>query len=429
MSSKISEPSKPKAGIGRRQFIKRSGALVGAAAMATAFPAPWIRAAGAIKIGYVSPQTGPLAPFAGADDFVLSNVRELFKSQGRDVEIIVKDSQTDSNRAADVTSDLIQRDKVSLVLVGAAPETDNPVSDQCELNEVPCISTVAPWQPWFFARGGKPDKGFKWTYHFFWGLEDAIAAYFGMWKQLDNNHIVGGVFANDPDANAWGQALPPALEKIGFKFVDPGRFQTLTENFAAHISAFKKSGADIITGNMIPPDFTSFWTQARQQGLKPKIVTIGKAILFPDSVNALGDAGDKLSTEVWWSPNHPFKSSLSGASASDFAAAFTKATGKQWSQPLGYIHALFELAADVLKRSSDPTSPAANLDALVATKLDTIVGPISWGSGPVPNVATTPLVGGQWRRTPDGPFKYDLLIADNSAAPSIPTVTKLAAME
>lgn len=417
-----------KSQVTRREMIQKAGVAVGAAALASSFPAPWVRAAGPIKIGYVSPQTGPLAPFAGADDFVIASVRDLFKKQNRPIEIIVKDSQTDSNRAADVTSDLILKDKVALVLVGAAPETDNPVSDQCELNEVPCVSTVSPWQPWFFARGGKPDAPFNWTYHFFWGLEDAIAAYIGMWRQIETNHIVGGVFANDPDANAWGEALPPELRKIGFEFIDPGRFQTLTENFSAHISAFKNAGVEIVTGNMIPPDFTTFWTQARQQGLKPKIVTIGKALLFPASVEALGSAGDKLSTEVWWSPHHPFKSSLSGETAQQLAEAYTRSTAKQWSQPLGYIHALFEVASDVLKRSADPTSSAANLDALVATELDTIVGKVAWGSGPVKNVAKTPLVGGQWRLTPDGPFKYDLLITDNSSAPSIPTVAKMEAL-
>lgn len=408
----------------RREVIKAT-ATVGAAAFASSFPAPFVRAAGPVKIGFVSPQTGPLAPFAAADNFVIERARELFKKQGRAIEIIAKDSQTNSNRAAEVTSDLILKDKVSLVLVGAAPETDNPVSDQCELNEVPCISTVSPWQPWFFARGGKPDKPFKWTYHFFWGLEDAIGAFIGMWKQLQTNQTVGGAFANDPDGNAWGEALPGELRKIGYKFVDPGRFQTLTENFSAYINAFKNANVDIITGNMIPPDFTTFWTQARQQGLKPKIATIGKALLFPASVEALGDAGDKLSTEIWWSPNHPFKSSMTGESASQLAAGYVKATGKQWSQPLGYIHALFEVASDVLKRSADASSAAANLDALTKTKLDTIVGNVAWGSGPVKNVAKTPLVGGQWRRTPNGPFKYDLLITDNSIAPSIPTVAKM----
>lgn len=417
-----------KSQMNRREVIKKAGLAVGAAALATSLPAPWVRAAGPVKIGFVSPQTGPLAPFAAADNFVIASVRDLFKKQNRPVEIIVKDSQTNSNRAADVTLDLIQKDKVSLVLVGAAPETDNPVSDQCELYEIPCVSTVSPWQPWFFARGGKPDKPFKWTYHFFWGLEDAIAAYIGMWRQIETNHLVGGVFANDPDANAWGEHLPPELRKIGFKFIDPGRFQTLTENFSAQISAFKDAGVDIVTGNMIPPDFTTFWTQARQQGLKPKIVTIGKALLFPASVEALGSAGDKLSTEVWWSPHHPFKSSLSGETAPQLAAAYTKSTSKQWSQPLGYIHALFEVASDILKRSADPTNSAANLEALVATKLDTIVGNVAWGSGPVKNVAKTPLVGGQWRLTPGGPFKYDLLITDNSTAPSIPAVAKMEAL-
>jgi branched-chain amino acid transport system substrate-binding protein len=356
--------------LSRRRLLKQSGATAAALAVASTFPAPWVRGAGPVKIGYVTPSTGPLAPFAAADDFVLASVRELYKKQNRAIEIVVKDSQTNSNRAADVTSDLILRDKVSLVVVGAAPETNNPVADQCELNDVPCLSTVSPWQPFFFARGGKPDKPFKWTYHFFWGLEDAIAAYIGMWRQIETNKVVGGVFANDPDANAWGENLPPELRKQGFTFFDPGRFQTLTENFSAHISAFKNNKVDIITGNMIPPDFTTFWTQARQQGLSAKIVTIGKALLFPASVEALGTAGDKLSTEVWWSPNHPFKSSLSGETASQLAAAFTKATGKQWSQPLGYIHALFEVAADLLKRSADPSDRAANLAAMVATNLD-----------------------------------------------------------
>jgi branched-chain amino acid transport system substrate-binding protein len=406
--------------------LLKTGSLgVGAAISAMSFPAAVTRAAAPVKIGYVSPQTGPLAPFASADNFVVNSLRPLLSKQKGAVEIVVKDSQSNSNRAADVTSDLILKDKVSLVLVGAAPETDNPVADQCELNEVPCISTVSPWQPWFFARGGKPDAPFKWTYHFFWGLEDAMAAYIGMWKQINNNHSVGGVFANDPDGNAWGEHLPAELQKIGFKFTDPGRFQTLTENFSSYISAFKGAGVDIITGNMIPPDFTTFWTQARQQGLKPKITTIGKALLFPASVEALGDAGDRLTTEVWWSPHHPFKSSLTGESAADLGQAYTKATGKQWSQPLGYIHALFEVASDVLKRSSDPSNRTANLAALVSTKLDTIVGNVAWGSGPVKNVAKTPLVGGQWRRTPNGPFKYDLLIVDNSIAPSIPTTAKM----
>src|SRR5215471_12577705 len=126
----------------RRQIVQAGGAAIGATALAR-FAAPLVRAAGLVKIGYVSPQTGALAPFAATDRFVIAGVRDLFKKQNRAIEIVVKDSQSSSARASDVAADLILRDKVSLVLVGAAPETDNPVSDQCELNEVPCVSTVS----------------------------------------------------------------------------------------------------------------------------------------------------------------------------------------------------------------------------------------------------------------------------------------------
>jgi branched-chain amino acid transport system substrate-binding protein len=427
--NRLNQNRRTSVGLDRRTVIRRGGVLA-TAALASAFPAPWVRAAKPVKIGYVSPQTGPLAPFAEADNFIVGSVRELFKKQGLPIEIVVKDSQTNSNRAAEVAADLILKDKVALMVVGAAPETDNPVADQCEVNEVPCVSTVSPWQPWFFARGGKPDKPFKWTYHYFWGLEDALGIIQDMWSQpqVKTNKVVGAVFANDPDGNAWGDAergLPPALAKNGYKLIHPPHFQTLTDNFSAQISAFKEAGAEIVVGNMIPPDFTTFWTQSRQQGLRPKICTITKALLFPSSVESVGQTANNLSTEVWWSPTFSFKSSLSGQSAGELAAAYTKATGKQWTQPIGFVHSLFEVAADIIKRSSDSQEPAANLDALVKTNLQTVVGPIAWGNGPMKNVAKTPLVSGQWRLTSGGRFKYELIIVANGLAPHIPVGGKM----
>lgn len=172
---------------------------------------------------------------------------------------------------------------------------------------------------------------------------------------------------------------------------------------------------------MIPPDFATFWSQAAQQGFKPKVVTVGKALLFPSSVEALGGRGDGLTTEIWWSPNHPFKSSLTGQSAKDLCDAYTAATGKPWTQPLGFAHALFEIAFDVIQRTKDTNDPESVLAALVETQLDTIVGPISWKGGPnnpVRNVAKTPLVGGQWTKTGD---TFDLVITVNPQHPNIPT--------
>lgn len=404
-------------------------AKLAAGAMATQLPLhSRAQARRTIKIGFVSPQTGVLSTFGETDRWTLAALRDQL-SQGVKVggvqyavEVIHKDSQSNPNRAAEVTNDLILKDKVDLVVATSAPETVNPVSDACELNETPCITTIAPWQPWFFGRKGDPAKGFNWTYHFFWGIEEVISVYTNMWKSVATNHKVGGLFPNDSDGNAWGDAktgLPPALAAQGFALTDPGRFQSMTQTLSSQIAAFKRDGVEIVTGVVIPPDVKTFLTQARQQSFKPKVISVAKALLLPSQVEAVGELADGVSTEVWWSPSHPFVSSLTGQSAKALADSYESTARKQWTQPLGFSHALFEVTLDVLKRSKDPNNKAAVRDAIAATNLNTIVGPVKFGgAGPMRNVSKTPLVGGQWIKGTK--TKYELVIVNNQSAPAIP---------
>ncbi|MDX8450055.1 ABC transporter substrate-binding protein [Mesorhizobium captivum] len=422
--------------ITRREFIRNTAAT---GLLAGGLPMPAIAQSAPIKLGYVSPQSGPLAAFAAADKFIIDGFLAATKAAGLNYEVVVKDSQSNPNRAAEVAKELIVNDKVNLMLVASTPETTNPVATTCEAEEVPCLSTVAPWQPWFIGQQGNPGdpaswKPFNYAYHFFWGLEDVIAVFTNMWAQVETNKKVGGLFPNDGDGNAWGDGtvgFPPVLAKGGYGLTDTGRYQNLTDDFSAQINAFKSGSCEIITGVMIPPDFTTFWNQAKQQGFAPKVASIGKALLFPQSVEALGKSGHNLSSEVWWTPNHPFKSSLTGESSAQVAAGFTKATGHQWTQPIGFVHALFEIAVDVMKRAGEAGDGDKVAAAIAATKLDTLVGPIAWDGAKLPpfaakNIAKTPLVGGQWRLKEGG--GYDLVITDNKTAPNIPTGGKMEAI-
>ena len=384
-----------------------------------------------LKVGFVSPKTGPLAGFAEADAYIVEGINQIFagglanNGSSWNVEIISRDSQSNPNRAAEVAADLILRDEVDIIVAAATPDTTNPVADQAEINEVPCIRTDAPWQPYFFGRNGNPAEGFQSTYHFFWGLEDVIGVFLDIWGQSGAAKKVGGLFPNDADGNAWGDAargLPPALAGAGFDLTDPGRYQPLSDDFSNQIAAFRDAECEIVTGVMIPPDFATFWAQAAQQGFNPKVATIGKAILFPSVVESLGVRGDGLTSEVWWSPNHPFNSSLTGVSAKELADGYTASTGRPWTQPIGFIHALFEVVADVVKRAEDLDDPEAITVAIAATQLETIVGRVDWSNGPVKNVSKTPLVGGQWQL--DGGV-LDLKIVANSQQPNIPITGEL----
>lgn len=438
--------------VSRRDFLKTAGAT-GLALGATGGLGGVLAACGGgetsdtasegegreIKIGFVSPLTGPLAAFGEADQFCVDQWNAAVKdgiatADGavHPVNIIIKDSQSSTDRASQVAIDLISNDGVDIMMVASTPDTVPPVADQCEAAGVPCVSNDCPWQAYFFGRKGDPENPFKWTYHSFWGSESAAAVFMSMWDALQTNKTIGVMWPNDADGNAWADektGMPTFWGPAGYKFVDPGRYQNLTEDFTSQISKFKAADAQILNGVMIPPDFTNFWKQASQQGYQPVVATMAKALLFPSALEALGDIGYGLTTEVWWSPQHPFTSSLTGETSQQIGDAYESSTGKQWTQPIMH-YAVFEVVADAIKRTENIDDKQQIIDAVKATEIETISGPIAWNGGvknPVENVCITPLVGGQWVKGEKYPF--DLKIVENSIAPEVSTTAELTAME
>jgi branched-chain amino acid transport system substrate-binding protein len=389
-----------------------------------------------VRIGFVSPMTGSLAVFGITDRYCLQRWREaiasgLIMKDGKKhrVSIILADSQSDPSRAAQVAGDLIMTAKVDLMMVGSTPETVNPVADQCEAMGVPCISTDTPWENYFFGRGGTPETPFTWTYHFYWGAEDLPATLLSVWEQLPTNKTVGFLWSNDSNGftqqSVWDtHPLPDA-----YRSVVPPPYLLGTEDFTSIVAAFRRGGIHIISGTAIPPDFINFWKQCKQQGLNPKIVTMSRALIFPQVIDAMGDIGLGLTTEVSWSPAFPFVSSLTGEACAQLAADFELRTGQEWTQVLQH-YALGEMALDTLKRAGNLTDPRSIVEALKTTNMETIAGPVDFTSPvardslhPVANVHKSPLAIGQWVRGQK--WRFDLTIVGNEAAPMVPVQSEL----
>ena len=300
------------------------------------------------------------------------------------------------------------------MLVESTPETTNPVADQCEANGVPCISTVAPWQPYFFARQADPadPKPFDWTYHFFWGLEDIIAVFLDMWSQVDDQQDGRRPVAQRRRRQRLERpedGLPAGPHRRRLHDRRPG---TLRER---HAGRLLRADQRVQEGRRRDPDrrphparLHDLLDAGSQQGFKPKVASIGKALLFPSSVEALGDLGDGHVDRGLVEPQPPVQVvAHRRRPRRQLADAYTTATTKQWTQPIGFVHALFEVAVDALKRATR-TSTTRPPSAMPSRRpnLDTIVGPIAWTHGkPFQNIAKTPLVGGQWGKGTDVPVR------------------------
>jgi branched-chain amino acid transport system substrate-binding protein len=326
-----------------------------------------------------------------------------------------------------VANELVLREQCDLLLVEDG-DAATPIGVLADARGVPMVSTMVPWQGWMFPRNSTPDKGFPYSFHFFWGADDVVKNFIGMWDSVTTNKKVGSLYVDNPAGHAFADektGLPGGMKAAGYEEISTGYFQIATDDFANQVSKFKNAGTDIVSGFAFANHWATFWNQAAQADLKPEICTVAAAFLFPSAVDALGDRGDGMSTEVWWTPAYPYKSTLTRQSAKEHAAQREKDTGKQWTQPIGYGHALWEVGIAALK-NSDPKDKNSVRDAIASIDMETVVGPVKFKDSPIKSVAVTALSGGQWRRTKGGKFPNELLIVNNGTAPFIPTQAELA---
>ncbi|GIE98582.1 ABC transporter substrate-binding protein [Paractinoplanes rishiriensis] len=428
-------------GITRRDLLRATG--IGISLTATA---PLLTACGGLgseessgntskpvlKIGFVSPRTGAAAGFGEPDAYVLDLAKKALAGglsiggTQYEVQILDRDSQSNPQRSAQVANDLINGDAVDLMLTTSTPETVNPVSDACEAAGVPCVSTVVPWQAWYFGRGAKPEEknAYKFTYHFCFGVEQFHNMYTHEWPQVPTNKKVGVMWPNDSDGNAIRAALGPLLTKSGYTIVDPGAYTSGTNDYSAQIALFKRENCEIFNTFPIPPDFATFWRQAAQQGYQPKICQVAKTGLFPSQIEALGPIGLNIAGGAYWAPWWPYKSSLTGVDSKALGDGY-QAAGKQWNQQLGPSLALFDVAAAAFQAVADPKDKAGVAKAIGSLSIDTPVGKLEFGKGPNANVVTAPILGGQWIKSTDSRYQVEFVQVENSSDPNVPVAAKL----
>ncbi|MBP2654780.1 MAG: urea transporter, urea binding protein [Firmicutes bacterium] len=371
-----------------------------------------------ILIGRVNPTTGPLASFGAGTPFVEEKAIEAINKEGGiyiaeygkklPVKLVVVDSESNPTKAAEAANKLIVQDKVDILTAAHTPDTVNPVSAAAERYKIPCITVdSADW-----VNGGGPHA---WAFHAFWAVPSMLETQIDMWDMLSSNKKVGFLYGTDPDGVVMSKTMKEKVEARGYTVVDPGRFPSDIKDFTSIINQFKQENVDIVVGVMTPPDFSTALRQMHQQGYVPKVLTMAKAILFPADVAALGDdLGMGLTSEIWWSPKFPYKSSLTGQTAAELGKMWSDSFKAQAPASVGYKHASVEIVIDVLKRAQSLDKEKIR-QAIKETNLDTIIGHIQFNDQ---NFAETMVVGGQWVKGKEWP--WELNIITNKKAPAVP---------
>ena len=389
-----------------------------------------------IAVAFIHPLTGALADFGTSDNWIVSQISATSQYKGGittggktyKFNITSYDTQSDPTRAGQLAQQVAST--ADLILTSSTPETVVPVATTAEKLGVPCVCGNVPWQAWYSNLGGNPTPGKstfkpKWTTMYFLGVNDLCNAFIPMWNrihdQLKTDKTVGCVFPNDDDGNAFRAAWPIFAKAAGYTLIDPPPYTDGLTNYSSFISSFKSSKCDFFTNVPLPPDFNVMWKQAAQQGYKPKLATVAKVLLFPSDVQALGNLVNNVATDAWWVPGMPWKSSFTGQTCAQVAAAFTADTGSQWVQSLSN-YSLFEVGYTALKSVSDPHDKAELADALFKVNIEGLAGQLDWTSSknPAPGVVDTPCVGVQWKPDSSSKFGFAMQVVDHTLMPNVP---------
>lgn len=389
-----------------------------------------------ITIGWIHPLTGGLAGFGYPDNWVTQQVMATpqfqngIKIGGTTYKVTIKsyDTQSSVTRAGSLAKQAIQQDNVDLLFASSTPETVNAVASQAETLGTPLICSNIPWESWYINLGGNPAKPTlkpKWTVMYFLGAEHLALCFKPMWDRIGakhgNNHKVAAAFPNDPDGNAFRAVFPAVLKGTGYTLDLSTPYPDGLTNYTSMISQFKSHGDDFFTNVPLPPDFATMWTQALQQGFKPKLATVAKVLLFPTDAYSMGSKVYNIATDSWWVPELPWVDSLTHKSCTDFGNAYTAAG---LGQPNANIsnYTLFEIAYAALTAVDNPHDKAALAAALYQVKLpQAVAGPIDYTStnpksNPAPGVAITPPVGIQWQKGTKYPLEAK--VVDNTLQPN-----------
>lgn len=386
-----------------------------------------------IKVGVIAPVTGIYAVFAIADKWGLGLIQKkvgdtmvLGDGKSHKVSWLLRDTQSDTNRAGQVTSDLILNDKADILIVGGGPDTALPAADTAETLGCPLLGINCPWEAWVFGRKKTLADVEKWVFGLLFGVEQACAGAVKVFDKLGSNKSASLFLGNTVDSQAWLTpqiGIADQLKAAGYTIAPYSLFNQGTEDFTSLIGGFKKAGAEVNFGSNPGKDFSVFWQQCMQQGYKPKgCIEIVGLSSYEDQV-ALGKAAFGLVMGFTWHKSWPYSDPITGMTNAQLADDFEATTDSPWNIFItGYSR--MGWAVDVLKRTTNLDDKEAVLTAIKTTKTELPIGPVDFtakvdptGRLITPNIWKQPWGMGQLQ--PGTKWKIDIPLVAQIDAPEV----------
>jgi branched-chain amino acid transport system substrate-binding protein len=388
-----------------------------------------------ILIGVPAPLTGMYAGFGEGGVFGMKAAVDDINKEGGvyvkeldsklPIKLIIVNTESDPLKAGTLAESLIVNDKVNLLAYAEQPPPMNAgVSSVADRYKVPYICTTGPMEPWLAMRS---EAEGHWQYTWAAGLFAlGMPSPPGDFRHGKPGYTVGDTWvtmlqqygdqtnkkaaffaSDDPDGVGWYAANPGMLQAEGYEVCGLDKKLGLapmeTTDFSSIINEWKACGAEILWGNAPGPFVGTLLRQCAQLGFKPKMITIGRAPLFYNDVNAWGgDVPLGVGVEIWWDPSFGDSPGIGDTTPQSLADRWAEETKQPLNRAIGPGYSLIQVLIDAIERAGSLDREKIQA-ALAQTDLMTVRHRVKFDEN---HFSRGPIVFGQWQKT-DSPWVWE----------------------
>ena len=207
----------------------------------------------------------------------------------------------------------------------------------------------------------------------------------------------------------WGRELgeiwTARSRENGYQVVLRAEYTPLTRDFSDIILQAKNAGADAVFSVPTPPDGIALTRQMKELDFAPKLIMMIRAADAVSWTQSLGKDGDAVLLAPGWHHAVQFPG------VQELNARHVQRFGRPADVIVGPAYACVQIVANAIERAGT-LDPGAIRDAMAATNLVTVIGPVRFrpdGTGIVPSVFVQWQAGKQELVWPQGPGAARLL--------------------
>jgi len=345
--------------------------------------APAAKLPATIKIGAVVPLTGKYG--AGGDQvrngYALA-VDDINKAGGVMVqgtkiplELVILDDESDPTKTVQHMETLYSDDHVVAYLGGFGSDLHAAAAAIAEKNKVPYLGVA-------FALYKIHQQGFKYLFSPFPKSPALAKAYFDVFDTLKPKPLKIAIFAETTD---WGAELGDdwrqEAKTRGYQIVADESYAPLTKDFSQMILKAKDGGAQAVLALPNPPDAITLVKQMKELDFNPAITAIVRGADAVTWSKNMGKDGDYVLLSAGGSPEANFPGAM------DMVKRHQAMFGKAAEGTTAPAYSCIQILVDAIQRANS-LDPAAIRDAIAATNITTVAGPVTFNADGTGNVIT-----------------------------------------